>query len=211
MSLLTQSKLLRVLEENKFQRLGSSRFLDMNVRIIAASNRNLQTEIKNGTFREDLYYRLNVIPIEVPPLRHRKEDIPALIDIFLEDFAKENPNNKKALKPEAIEHLCNYDWPGNVRELKNLIERLCIMVKKDIIDGDDIPSPYKPSSTGNIQLTSDDFFSIHNFKQAKKAFEKEFIIRKLSQNNNNISETAKAIGTGSSYLQKKIKDLNKSN
>ncbi|MCJ7774204.1 MAG: sigma-54 dependent transcriptional regulator [Desulfobacterales bacterium] len=211
MSLLTQSKLLRVLEENKFQRVGNSRFLDMNVRIIAASNRNLQTGIKNGTFREDLYYRLNVIPIEVPPLRNRKVDIPVLIDIFLENFTKENPNNKKKKKPEAIEHLLKYDWPGNVRELKNLIERLCIMVKKDIIEDDDIPSPYRPSSKDETQCNGAAFFSMNNFKEAKKAFEKEFIIRKLSQYNNNISETAKAIGAGRSYLQKKIKDLNKSN
>lgn len=209
MSLLTQSKLLRVLEENKFQRVGSSRFLDMNVRVIAASNRNLQAEIKNGTFREDLYYRLNVIPIEVPPLRDRKKDIPALIDIFLEDFSKESPNNKKAFKPAAIEYLCNYEWPGNVRELKNLIERLCIMIEKDIIDGDDIPLPYRPSSVSETQHRSADLFSINNFKEAKKNFEKEFITRKLSQYNNNISDTAKAIGAGRSYLQKKIKDLSK--
>ncbi|MBW2180144.1 MAG: sigma-54-dependent Fis family transcriptional regulator, partial [Deltaproteobacteria bacterium] len=209
MSLSTQSKLLRVLEEKKFQRVGSSRFLEMNVRIVAASNRNLQTEIKNGTFRKDLYYRLNVIPIEVPPLRERKEDIPTLIDIFLNDFTKENPIHKKELKPGAVELLCNYDWPGNVRELKNLIERLCIMVNNKIIDVDDIPPPYKPSAIDESKKNGANLFVINNFKEAKKAFEKEFLTRKILQYNNNVSDIARAIGTGRSYLQKKIKDLNK--
>ncbi len=210
MSLSTQSKLLRVLEEKKFQRVGSSRFLDMNVRIIAASNHNLQVEISNGTFREDLFYRLNVIPIKVPPLRGRKEDIPTLIDIFLDDLAKENPSNKKKFEPEAIKYLCNYEWPGNVRELKNLIERLCIMLKNDTISGDDLPLPYKPSSEIQTEHNGDSLFSITNFKKARKAFEKEFLNRKLLQYNNNVSATARAIGAGRSYLQKKIKDLNKS-
>jgi len=205
MNLSTQSKLLRVLEEKKFQRVGSSRFLEMNVRIVAASNRNLQAEIKNGTLREDLYYRLNVIPIEVPSLRERKEDIPTLIDIFLNGFTKENPAHKKELKPEAVELLCNYDWPGNVRELKNLIERLCIMVNKKIIGDEDIPSPYKPTLAGESQKNGANLFIINNFKEAKKAFEKEFLTRKILQYNNNISDTAKAIGTGRSYLQKKNK------
>lgn len=209
MSLSAQSKLLRVLEDRKFQRVGSSRLLDMNVRIIAASNRDIQSEIKKGTFREELYYRLNVIPIEIPPLRERKEDIPILADIFLNNFAKENSNNKKTIHHDALELLCQYEWPGNVRELKNLIERLCIMVESDIIDTNNIPSPYKPVSDTEHHNGYNCFF-IDNFKEAKKTFEKEFITRKLSQYNNDISETAKAIGTGRSYLQKKIKDLNKS-
>jgi len=209
MSLSAQSKLLRVLEEKKFQRVGSSRFLDMDVRIIAASNCDLQQEINNGNLREDLYYRLNVIPIEVPSLRDRKEDIPVLINIFLDNFSSEKANTKKKLSPKAMECLCSYSWPGNVRELKNLIERLCIMVNKDSFDVEDIPMSYRPSTAGETKFNETDIFSMNDFKKAKKAFEKEFLNRKLFQFANNVSETAKAIGTGRSYLQKKLKDLNK--
>lgn len=209
MSLSIQSKLLRVLEAKHFQRIGSDRYLDMNVRIIAATNRHLPTEIKNGSFREDLYYRLNVIPLEVPPLRHRKEDIPTLIDIFLKNFAKDNPNNIKKLTPEAIDLLCQYNWPGNVRELKNLIERLCIMVESKFIEEKDIPYPYKVSGpVGDDSNDDKELFLINNLKKAKTSFEKQFILRKLSQFNQDVSETAKAIGVGRSYLQKKLKTLN---
>ncbi|MCD4777755.1 MAG: sigma-54 dependent transcriptional regulator, partial [Desulfobacterales bacterium] len=123
MSLKTQAKILRVLQEQQFQRVGGDRILTVNVRIIAASNKDLEQEIEKGTFREDLYYRLNVIPVEVPPLRERSEDIPLLIETFLDECARQNRSTKKTMTAEAIEVIRAYSWPGNVRELKNLVER----------------------------------------------------------------------------------------
>ena len=147
MSLKTQSKILRVLQEQKFHRVGGSRTLTVNVRVIAASNKGLEEEIEKGSFREDLYHRLNVIPIKVPALRQRREDIPLLVDIFLAESAKQNQTTGKKLNSKALELLCGYPWPGNVRELKNLLERLTIMVKKDIIEEIDLPDSYYPGGT----------------------------------------------------------------
>lgn len=139
MSLKTQAKILRVLQEQKIQRVGGSRVLSVDLRVIAASNKNLENEIVKGNFREDLYYRLNVIPIEVPPLRDRFDDIPELVDIFLKICAAQTRTKKKTISSAALEVLSVYRWPGNVRELKNLVERLAIMTNKDRIDVSDIP------------------------------------------------------------------------
>jgi two-component system nitrogen regulation response regulator NtrX len=139
MNLVTQAKLLRVLQEQEFQRLGGSRTLYVDVRIIAATNKDLKEEIKNGRFREDLYFRLNVIPITVPPLRERIADIPALVETFLKEFSEQNQTKSKTIAPRALECLMQYSWPGNVRELKNLVERLSIMVEKKVIEESDIP------------------------------------------------------------------------
>jgi two-component system nitrogen regulation response regulator NtrX len=186
MSLMTQSKILRVLQEQKIQRVGGSRTISINVRVIAASNKNLELEINQGNFREDLYYRLNVIPIEVPPLRR---------------------GNRKTITGSALDMLCSYSWPGNVRELKNLIERLVIMVDKDDINSDDIPVSYNPAIGKNTATFGPQFTQHDKFKEARKAFEKEFIRVKLIENKNNITRTAEAIGVGRSYLHKKIKSL----
>ena len=207
MSLKTQSKILRVLQEQKFHRVGGSRTLSVNVRVIAASNKGLEEEIEKGSFREDLYHRLNVIPINVPALRQRREDIPLLVDIFLAESAKQNQTTRKKLNPEALKLLCNYSWPGNVRELKNLLERLTIMVKKDIIEETDLPDSYYPGRVKRKELLEPEFLLMDDFKEAKKAFEKEFIQKKLLLNNSNITKTAKAIGVGRSYLHKKIKKM----
>ncbi len=139
MSLKTQSKILRVLQEQKIQRVGGDRILSIDVRVIAASNKNLEKEIEHGRFREDLYYRLNVIPIEVPPLRERSEDIPELVEMFLGICSTQSRTKKKSISPKALEALAGYKWPGNVRELKNLVERLVIMTDGDMIDASDIP------------------------------------------------------------------------
>jgi len=141
MSLKTQAKILRVLQEQEFQRLGGNRTFSVDVRIVAATNKDLEKEIKNGNFREDLYFRLNVIPIKVPPLRERIEDIPMLVETFLDGCAEQTRSKGKAITGKALKQLSNYSWPGNVRELKNLVERLAIMVKGDIIDVADIPDP----------------------------------------------------------------------
>ncbi len=208
MGLKTQAKILRVLQEQKFQRVGGSRTLSVNVRVIAASNKDLEIEIEKDNFREDLYYRLNVIPIDVPPLRDRSEDIPLLAETFLDECAKQNRSKRKKMTQEALDLLGSYSWPGNVRELKNLVERLAIMVEKDIIDAVDIPVPYNPAVAGGMTPTETQLFLTNRFKDARKAFEKEFIQRKLLQNENNITKTAEAIGVDRSYLHKKLKNLN---
>ena len=207
MSLRTQSKMLRVLEEQKFNRLGGSRTITVDVRVIAATNKELEKEIESGQFREELYYRLNVVPIEVPALRERMEDIPVLVDIFFEEFAKQTQKKKKKMTPAALELLRRSPWPGNVRELKNLVERLIIMVEKDIIAIDDLPDAYSSDTTSDLTGNGSGLLSIDNLKEAKKEFEREYIQKKLKENKNNISRTAEMIGVGRSYLYKKIKKI----
>lgn len=207
MSLRTQGKFLRVLQDLRFQRIGGGRTLSVNVRVIAASNKDLKKEIEKGNFRNDLYYRLNVIPIEVPPLRNRFEDIPPLVETFLDEFAKQNRSQRKKITQASLELLCKYSWPGNVRELKNLMERLAIMVEGEIINDSDIPPPYNPDAGWETETIENKIFSIDYLKEAKNEFEKEFILRKLLENQNNITKTAKSIGVGRSYLHKKIKML----
>ncbi|MGD2271179.1 MAG: sigma-54 dependent transcriptional regulator [Desulfobacterales bacterium] len=207
MSLKTQAKILRVLEEQKFQRVGGSRILSVDVRVITASNKDLKTEIERGTFREDLYYRLNVIPIEVPRLWDRREDIPLLVKTFLEESADKTRSSRKKMSAGALELLLQYTWPGNVRELKNLVERLAIMVEKDIIDESDIPSPYNPLTATGEAPSAPPWFLIDDLKAAKKAFERDFIKKKLAEHQKNIKKTAEVIGVGRSYLYKKIKSM----
>ncbi len=200
MSLRTQAILLRVLQEQQFQRIGGGRVLNVNVRVIAASNKDIETEIEKGRFRKDLYYRLNVIPIEVPPLRNRPDDIPLLVEIFLDEFSKENQCQKKGMNHDALELLVNYSWPGNVRELKNLVERLAIMVQSDAIDASDIPHPYNPGSCEGEQPSESNLFFIDRLEDAKKAFEMAFIKKKFSQNKNSLTKTAEAIDVKQSYI-----------
>jgi two-component system nitrogen regulation response regulator NtrX len=207
MSLMTQAKILRVLQEQKIQRVGGSRTISINVRVIAASNKNLENEIAKGNFREDLYYRLNVIPIEVPPLRQRIEDIPVLVETFLNEFTMQNRSKRKTITPAALNMLCSYSWPGNVRELKNLLERLVIMVNKDVIDSEDIPASYNPATTKDTKPLDTQLLRYKKFREARKAFEREYINRKLIENNQNVTQTAEAIGVGRSYLHRKIKSF----
>jgi len=195
MSLTTQAKILRVLDEKKFQRVGGGRVLTTDVRVIAATNKDLEAEIEAGRFREDLYYRLNVVPIEVPPLRERAEDIPTLVDIFLAEAAANNREKSKAIDPEAMEILKSYSWPGNVRELKNLIERLTIMVSNEIIRVDDLPANLLgPKAAGS------NLFSVANLDQARMAFESEYIRKQLAARENDIEKTAQAIGVEPDYI-----------
>jgi len=207
MSLQTQAKILRVLQELKFQRVGGTRTLEMKARLIVASNKDLENEIEKGNFREDLYFRLNVIPIEVPPLRDRYEDIPILVETFMAKFVGQYQREPKALTPEAMELLTSYSWPGNIRELKNLLERLAIMVQTNIIDVSDIPSPYNPALVEKQKKKEMNFFSFSKLNDAKKAFEDEFIRRKLLTNDNDVNKTAKEIGVDSGHLKKKLKKM----
>ncbi len=208
MSLKSQSKILRVLQEQQFQRVGGSRTLSIDVRVIASSNKDLEKEIEKGTFREDIYYRLNVIPIEVPPLRNRVEDIPQLMEIFFDECAKQNRSKKKVVTQNILDLLSKYSWPGNVRELKNLVERLAIMTDKDVIDEYDLPSPYHPKGKDDVASAETQLFLSNSIKEAKEMFEREFIKRKMIQHSNNVASTAKAIGVQRNYLYKKLKKLN---
>jgi len=203
MSLKAQSKVLRILQEQRFERVGGSRTIKVDVRVIAATNKNLEEEIAKGTFRDDLYFRLNVIPIRVPPLRERVDDIQELVDEFLDEFSLDTKKERKFLSPEALELLKKYIWPGNIRELKNFVERMVIMYPGKVIDAKDIPPPFNTSKIEESKL--EPFFSFDSFKEAREMFEKDFIASKLAQFGGNISKTAEAIGIERSNLHKKIK------
>jgi len=203
MSLKAQSKTLRILQEQKFERVGGTKTILVDVRVIAATNKDLETEIEKGTFRDDLYYRLNVIPITVPPLRRRADDIPELVNEFVKEFSLSTNIEPKKFSQEAIDILQNHDWPGNVRELKNLVERLMIMVPNKTLKAEDIPQPFNKSSGAEKDFGS--VFMQDSFKEARSEFEKAFIENKLKEFNGNISQTAEAIGVERSNLHKKIK------
>jgi len=201
MSLRTQSKVLRVLEEQRFERVGSNQTTHVDVRVIAATNKNLEQEISRGAFRQDLFYRLNVIPFFVPPLRDRKEDIPVLVRYFLGEFSAEYGKKPRELTDAAMEILLRYPWPGNVRELRNLVERLVIVCPQARIEPHHLPpelfrgvaeSPQQPYST------------LH---EARSAYEREFILRKLQEHRWNMTQTASALGLERSHLYRKMKSL----
>jgi two-component system nitrogen regulation response regulator NtrX len=196
MSLSTQSKVLRVIETQEFQRVGGSRNIKVDVRIISATNKDLIEEVKKGNFREDLLYRLNVIPIMVSPLRERKEDIPVLVEHFLEYFATEYGQRPKKVSPDAIKILEAYDWPGNIRELRNVIERLVIMTSSNTITAKNIVVGGSARS---------DYFAFNTLKEARESFEKDFITKKLEENSWNISKTAEILDVERSNLHRKIK------
>ncbi|MEW6739860.1 MAG: sigma-54 dependent transcriptional regulator [Nitrospirota bacterium] len=202
MTLQTQAKVLRVIETQAFQKVGGSKNIKVDVRIIAATNKNLMEEVKNGNFREDLYFRLNVIPIIVPPLKERSDDIPLLIKHFIELFASENGIRQKEITPDVVKTFQDYYWPGNIRELKNAVERLMIMISSDVITKRDVDAL---GMLGQQVLKEYDYFSHKTLKDARDAFEKDFIIRKLQENNWNVSKTAEVIDVERSNLHKKIK------
>jgi len=201
MSLRTQSKVLRVLEEQRFEPVGSSQTISVDARVIAATNKNLEQEIARGAFRQDLFYRLNVIPFFVPPLRDRREDIPTLTRYFLNEFCSEYGKKPREVSDTAMEILVRYPWPGNVRELRNLVERLVIVCPQARIEPHHLPpelfrgvseSPQQPYST------------LH---EARSAYEREFILRKLQEHRWNMTQTASALGLERSHLYRKMKSL----
>ncbi len=197
MSLDIQVHLLRVLQEREFRRVGGSQLIKIDVRVIAASNKNLEEEVKKGNFREDLFYRLNVIPIFLPCLRDRKEDIPLLAEFFLKKYGMESGRGEKKLANETMELLQKYDWPGNVRELENLIERLVILSKGNIISPDKLPGSIKKSSTN--------YFNFYTFDKPIEEIEKNYISSVLKSNNYNISRAAKILGIERMTLYNKMK------
>jgi two-component system nitrogen regulation response regulator NtrX len=201
MSLRTQAKVLRSLDEQRFEPVGSGAFVQVDVRVVAATNKNLEEEIERGNFREDLFYRLNVIPFFVPPLRERREDIPLLADHFLAEFTTAYGRKAKELTPEAYEVLAEHHWPGNVRELRNLIERIVILNPQVRVDARHIPlaAPRRPQERGLDRFGS--------LQEVREAAEREYILKKLDETNGNVTRTAELLGLERSNLYRKMKTL----
>ena len=212
MSLSTQAKVLRALQEQQFTRVGGTKLMKVDVRVLAASNKDLEKEIGKGQFREDLYYRLNVVPIVVPPLRERREDIPALVQHFMRLHAEEQGLRMKDVSPEAMGVFQQYDWPGNIRELRNLIERLMIMVPGFTIEAAQATLSLQGRTTGVVPTNTASATpllskSYDSLRDARNAFEKEYISRKLREHHWNISRTADDLKIERSHLHRKIKLL----
>jgi two-component system nitrogen regulation response regulator NtrX len=202
MSLKTQAKILRILQEGTFDRVGGTKTITVDARVIAATNQNLTRKIEEGAFREDLYFRLHVLPLTVPPLRERVGDIGLLVEHFINEFSKGEVRRKKTIDPRALYILTGYHWPGNVRELKNLVERLTIMTRDSVIGPEDIPDYIR----GKAEAGADEsLFAGGDIKEARDRFERIFIERKLRENDFNISQTAKILNMERSHLHKKIK------
>jgi len=196
MSLPAQAKVLRAIEEGQIERVGSTKKIDVNIRLICATNKNLQEEIIKGNFREDLFHRINVIQINIPPLRERKEDIPLLVEHFSKTICEKNKFQQKSYSESAMQVFKNYEWKGNVRELRNVIERIVIMSPEQEITNIEV-GIYAPSA---IHHASDILGSSSNFLEVKEKFEKEFLLRQLNTNNWDFSETAKSLGIAASSL-----------
>jgi len=201
MSIKTQAKVLRVLEEQSFYQVGSTKAIEVDVRVLAATNKNLEQEIEAGSFREDLFFRLNVIPFEVPPLRDRIEDIPELAEYFMADFCHRYGKRTKTIRSEALDKLKGYHWPGNVRELRNTVERLAIMVQNGEVRMEDLPSSILKQSPTDPRRKRTNL----KWQAARREFERQFILDKLSENGGNISKTAEAIGIERTHLHRKLK------
>jgi two-component system, NtrC family, nitrogen regulation response regulator NtrX len=202
MSMKAQAKVLRILQERRFTRVGGEDTIEVDVRVVAATNKNLVEEIKAGRFREDLFYRLNVIPCHVPALREREGDVESLITHFSEQFAREGGYRHKIFSEQAIAKLRSYGWPGNVRELRNFIERIYILTPGEYVDVVDLRFAGLPNQGANDSNAEDD---ISNFREARARFEKEYLLKKIAENKGNISKTAESIGLERSYLHRKIK------
>jgi two-component system nitrogen regulation response regulator NtrX len=202
MSLMTQAKILRVLQEHRFSRVGGTETIEVDVRVIAATNKDLEKEMSEGRFREDLFYRLNVIPFWVPPLRDRAQDIPLLVERFLDRFSAQTPGARKTISDRALEKLAAYSWPGNVRELQNIVERLVLMTPDVVIDVDHLPAHVTqereraPRGAGPQKLA-----------EARAAFERDFLIDRLRVNAWNISRTAEVVGLARESLSRKLRSL----
>ena len=201
MSLKTQSKVLRVLEEQRVERLGSNEPITVDVRVIAATNKKLEDEIGRNAFREDLFYRLNVIPFYVPALRERIEDMPILAAHFLEEFCEAYGKKPKEFTAPAMEVLLSYTWPGNVRELKNLVERLVIMSPAQKIEPHHLPPELFRGASKSPQKPYE------SLQEARSAYEREFVLRKLEENRWNMTKAAEALGLERSHLYRKMRSL----
>lgn len=199
MSPKMQAKILRALQESVIQRVGGDSAIEVDIRVIAATNKDLKSCIKNNAFREDLFYRLNVIPILVPALRERKEDIPLLVAHFLKRYGT---GKKLSIGEKTMPLLKNYPWPGNVRELKNWVERACILSEEESLEAFDLDEGFSGANTNEADMLN---FEEKTLRGARAAFEKSFIVKMLSENDGNISKTAQAIGVERSHLHKKLR------
>jgi two-component system nitrogen regulation response regulator NtrX len=204
MSLKTQAKILRVLQEMRFERVGGSRTHEVDVRVIAATNKDLEGEIQEGNFREDLYFRLNVIPFSVPPLRERLDDLPLLVNHFISLYCAEENRPQVGVGSGVMEVLCAYPWPGNVRELKNVTERMVILCRGERLEVADVPQAIRAASGPVAVGPAGDQLDL---KEARRAFERDFIQRQLQSTGGNVAQTAERIGVDKSSLYKKIKEL----
>jgi two-component system nitrogen regulation response regulator NtrX len=200
MSLKTQAKVLRVLQEQTFQKVGGQQTITVDVRVIAATNKDLEREIESASFRSDLYYRLNVIPLEVPPLRARGNDIVLLAEHFLRRFSAEAGTPRKRLSAGAATKLKAYHWPGNVRELRNVIERLAILLPNESIEPEDIQLGARVPATALAAEIGPNF----TLREARDEFEKQYILAKLKELAGNVSRTADALGVERSNLYRKL-------
>ena len=198
MSHSAQAKVLRVLQESQFERVGGTETRHVDVRVIAATNKDLHKESQTGNFREDLYYRLNVVPVTIPPLRKRISDLPVLVEHFLRVTAQELGQKPKKMSKKAMTELMEYNWPGNVRELENLIERLVILTPKPVIDVEDMPI------LGPAKNLEEQFLDRDSYNDFREAVEKEFFLRKLRAHGYNVSKTARRLGMQRSNLYKKL-------
>lgn len=203
MSLRTQAKVLRVLEEQRFEPLGSNRTMQVDVRVIAATNKTLEQEINEGNFREDLFFRLNVIPFSVPPLRDRVEDIRQLSDHFLDEFARAYGRKRKELTEEAYLALEEYAWPGNVRELRNMMERIVIMNPQVTVNVSHLPLPLTQRARERAKQRQ----RFASLEEARKAYERDYVLKTLDEHAGNMTRTAEALGLERSHLYRKMKAL----
>ncbi|MCB0377316.1 MAG: sigma-54-dependent Fis family transcriptional regulator [Bdellovibrionales bacterium] len=197
-----QAKLLKYLEDQKIQRVGGTKQVDLDVRVIAATTKDLKSLVERGLFREDLYYRLHVVPFEIPPLKDRREDIEPLIFHFSEKSCLSGGYPEKKFSAKALKELVKHDWPGNVREIKNFVERIYILTPEEVVDVHDLTFAGLNQGEGGGAFTE-----IGSFREARAQFEKEYIVRKINEHNGNISKTAEAIGLERSYLHRKIKNF----
>ncbi len=202
MSLRTQAKVLRALDEGRLEPVGASESIQVDARVIAATNKHLEEEIERGNFREDLFYRLNVIPFDVPPLRERLEDIPKLADYFLREFTRAYGRKTKELTPEAYQALSDYGWPGNVRELRNLMERIVIMNPQARVDARHIP--LQSQRRGNGQKAPEWSGSL---QEVRESVERDYILKKLEESSGNVTRTSELLGLERSNLYRKMKTL----
>jgi two-component system, NtrC family, nitrogen regulation response regulator NtrX len=207
MSPRTQAKILRVLEEKEFERVGGGGKIRADVRIIAATNRNLAREVADGRFREDLFFRLNVFPIFIQPLRDRREDIPPIAEHFVEEICAEQGKERKAVTPEALERLLRHPWPGNVRELRNVVERLVILSMGPRIEEETVRRILAADHPRQESVQDGLPFRENDYREAVQAFERVYLLRKLRENDFNVSRTAEALGLDRTSIHRKMKQL----
>ncbi len=208
MPLETQAKVLRVLQERSFERVGGRAPIEVDVRVVAATHRDLEADVRSGRFREDLYYRLKVVEIQVPPLRERPEDVPALVERFLENLGERLGRPPKEVSSEALACLCRHPWPGNVRELRNVVEQAAVLASGENIGAQDLHLDHAAAGAGPAPTSGLDALPFSDAKRrAVEAFERVYLLRALHENDGNVSRTAAAVGMVRQSLQQKIREL----